>query len=85
MQVKFNKLKRYIIKNKFVKTRLQKENSKLLEVIVAIKGQDFTIIANLQAKDTIIIKANIYAIKAEFKHKLKLSKDKPSKKKSKLN
>ena len=59
----------------------------MLKAIVAIKGQDFIIIANLQAKDIIVVifKANIHATKAEFKYKLKLSKDKPSKKRSKLN
>ena len=59
----------------------------MLKVIIAIKGRDFIIIANLQVKDIIVIifKANIYAIKVKFKYKLKLSEDKPSKKKSKLN
>jgi len=59
----------------------------LLKAIVAIKGQDFIIIANLQAKDIIVIifKANVYTIKAEFKYKPKLSEDRPSKKRSKLN
>ena len=57
----------------------------MLEAIAAIKGQDLTIIANLQAKDTIIIKANIYAIKAKTRYKTKSSEYSLSKKKFKLN
>jgi hypothetical protein len=57
----------------------------LLEAIIAIKGQDFTIIANLQVKDIIVIKVNIYTIKAKTRYKIKSSKYSPSKKKFKLN
>jgi hypothetical protein len=59
----------------------------LLELAAAIKGRDLTAIADLRAKDivAIIFKADIYAIKAETEHKPKLSKDKPSKKRSRLN
>jgi hypothetical protein len=57
----------------------------LLEAIVAIKGHNLTTIASLQAEDTIIIEANIYAIKAKTRHKTKSSKYSPSKKKSRLN
>jgi hypothetical protein len=59
----------------------------LLKVVAAIKGRDFIAIANLQVEDIIavIFKANIHATKAEFKHKLKLSKDKLNRKRSRLN
>jgi hypothetical protein len=54
---------------------MQKENSNLLKVIKATKGQDLTIIANLQVKDLIIVtlKVNINAIKEKAKYKTKLS------------
>jgi hypothetical protein len=57
----------------------------LLEAIAAIKGHDLIIIASLQAKDTIVIKANIYITKAKTRYKTKSSKHSPSKKKFKLN
>ena len=57
----------------------------MLEAIIAIKGHNLIIIASLQAEDTIIIEANIYATKAKTRHKTKSSKYSPSKKKSKLN
>jgi hypothetical protein len=66
---------------------LQKENSKLLEVAIAIERRDLTIIANLRAEDivAVIFKVDVHATKAEIKHKLKLSEDRPSKKRSRLN
>jgi hypothetical protein len=57
----------------------------LLEAIAIIKGHNLITIANLQAKDIIIIEANIYAIKAKTRYKTKSSKYSPSKKKFKLN
>ena len=63
----------------------QKENRNLLEATAAIKWQDLITIASLQAKDIIVIKANVYATKAKTRYKTKSSEHSPSKKKFKLN
>jgi hypothetical protein len=56
-------------------------------VVIAIKGRDLIVIANLQVKDIIavIFKANVHAIKAKTGYKTKSSKDSLNKKRSKLN
>jgi len=57
----------------------------LLKATKAIKGQDLIIIANLQAKDIIVIlKVNINATKEKAKYKTKLSED-SAKKRIRLN
>ena len=57
----------------------------MLEAIAAIEGQGLTAIAGLQAKDTIVIKVNVYITKAKTRYKTKSSEHSPSKKKLRLN
>lgn len=57
----------------------------MFETTAATKGRDLTAIADLRAKDTVAIKADVYATEAKTGHETKPSEHGPSKKRSRLN